>query len=129
MSNTIATYYTEELVSLDEAAGFYADEMLELEARLTELIHRNSIPRLAENAGHFLDLLSKQQQQFLMLQEDIQQQQNNLKENNGLVEDDTFNPDLKASQNAVRNKMFNCEKEYLDVKYACLDFLSGIISH
>lgn len=129
MSNTIAAYYAGELLALDEATSFYTDEILELEAKLTDLLHRDSIPQLAENAEHFLDLLSKQQQQFLLLQQQIQQQQNKLKQDHGLIEDKDFNPKTKLGQDSLRRSMFSCEKEYLEIKYNCLDFLSGIISH
>lgn len=129
MSTTIATYYSDELITLDEATGFYTDEILELETRLTDLIHRDSIPHLATTAEHFLDQLSKQQQHFLMLQKDIAEQQNKLKQNDGFIPNSNFSPEITANQDSLRKKMFGAEKEYLDVKYGCLDFLSGTISH
>lgn len=48
MATTIAKYYAEELKTWNHHINSYRREMFEMERRLAEVIHRNTIPNIAD---------------------------------------------------------------------------------
>ncbi|MFA6060357.1 MAG: hypothetical protein WC756_19305 [Taibaiella sp.] len=125
MPISIASYFLDELTALDERATVSLNEIPDLKTKVLDIIHRDGIVELATNAEHLLELLSDVKQLFEMLQKTIRKQQNNLKESATIV----VSSELRNKQESIRNRMLEAEKNYLDIKYGCLDFLSRTVGH
>jgi hypothetical protein len=123
----IAEYYIEELSEWYRVIGFYNSEMNEIESRLTEVIQRNTIPNIAARTEAELNKLNVISGKFNQLLLYIQQQEAALKTDSIVIEDSQIKLETEKMQNQVRHQMREAEKEYLDVKYACNNFLLDII--
>jgi hypothetical protein len=124
MAATIAGYFSDELVDWNRMIAFYHHEMDEFKKKLAEVIQRNSIPNIAakvEKEQHKLDNVSEI---FHQLQVKIHQQQSSLKTDSTLIDDSLIQAGIEKQQNDLRRNMQQTEKEYIDTKYACSDFLS-----
>lgn len=124
MATTIAGYYSDELVDWNRMIAFYQHEMDEFEKKLAEVIQRNTIPDIAakvEKEQHKLDTIAEK---FHQLQVRIRQQQSSLKTDSTLIDDSLIKTGIEKQQNDLRRNMQQTEKEYIDAKYACADFLS-----
>jgi uncharacterized protein (DUF342 family) len=126
MPTSIAAYYTDELSQWNEAIDFYREEMLEMERNLAAVIERNSVPGLAAQVEVHQTKLEQVTDKFYHLQLEIQQQETLLKTDNLLVEDEHMNTDLENKQTQLRQEMEKTEKEYVNIKFDCYHFLSGI---
>lgn len=125
MPISITSYFLDELIALDERATVSLSEIPGLKTKILDVIHRDGVIELATNAEHLLELLSGIKQLFEMLHKTIRKQQNNLKESVTLV----VSNELRNRQESIRNRMLETERNYLDIKYGCLDFLSGTAGH
>jgi hypothetical protein len=124
MATTIAEYYIDELVDWNRMIAFYNHEMGEFEKKLAEVIQRNTIPHIAEKVEkeqHKLNIISGK---FHRLQVQIQHQETSLKTDSTLIDDSLIKAGIEKQQNDLRRNMQQTEKEYVDVKYACYNFLS-----
>ena len=124
MSTTIAEYYTDELVEWNDSINFYSKEMNELEQKLGEVISRNSIVGIAEKVEAHQTLLNELSDKFHRLQIEIQQQAAVFKTDSTLVDNTLINNETEKRQAELRRKMQTAEKEYIDVKFDCYNFLS-----
>ena len=124
MSTTIAEYYTDELVEWNDSINFYSKEMNELEQKLGEVISRNSIVGIAEKVEAHQTLLNELSDKFHRLQIEIQQQEAVFKTDSTLVDNTLINNETEKRQAELRRKMQTAEKEYIDVKFDCYNFLS-----
>jgi|SRR5665647_1991833 len=127
MPNTIAEYYTDEMVDWNDSITFYSEEMDELEQKLGEVIRRNSIVGIAEKVEVHQTLLNELSEKFYKLQIEIQQQEAALKTDSTLIDDTLINNETEKRQVELRSKMQAAEKEYIDVKFDCYNFLSGTL--
>ncbi|MDP4261361.1 MAG: hypothetical protein Q8941_02410 [Bacteroidota bacterium] len=127
MATIIAEYYTDELVEWNRLIDFNNQEMDEFEDKLAEVIQRNTIPNIAAKVEEHQDKLNIVAKKFYRLQEQIQQQEAALKTDSALVDDTLINPETETHQNELRRNMQRTEKEYIDTKYACYNFLSGTL--
>ena len=127
MPNTIAEYYSEELVEWSRNIDFHNEEMNEFEERLKEVIQRNSILDIAAKVEHYQDQLNSVSKKLFALHEELYQQETKLKTDSTLVDNSLISAEMEKQQNALRRRMQAAEKEYIDVKYACYDFLSGTL--
>jgi Zn-dependent oligopeptidase len=124
MSTTIAEYYTDELVEWNDSINFYSKEMDKLEQKLGEVISRNSIVGIAEKVEAHQTLLNELSDKFHRLQIEIQQQEAVFKTDSTLVDNTLSNNETGMRQAELRRKMQTAEKEYIDVKFDCYNFLS-----
>jgi hypothetical protein len=124
MPTTIAEYYSDELVDWNRMITFYNHEMDEFEKKLAEVIQRNTIPNIAAKVEKEQHKLDKVSEKFYHLQIEIQQQQSSLKTDSTLIDDALIKTEIEKEQNELRRNMQQTEKEYIDAKYACSDFLS-----
>lgn len=127
MPNTIAEYYTDEMVDWNDSITFYSEEMDELEQKLGEVIRRDSIVGIAEKVEVHQTLLNELSEKFYKLQIEIQQQEAALKTDSTLIDDTLINNETEKRQVELRSKMQAAEKEYIDVKFDCYNFLSGTL--
>ena len=127
MESLAAEYYNEELADWNGINQYSIDEILEFEQRLTDIIRRDSIPSVAGPAEHFLQQFEVLQQRFLALQHDVEIQENKLVRDHLPVENKSITDQIILNQTLLRKKMFQAEKEFLDAKYSCYEFLSGLL--
>lgn len=127
MPNTIAVYYTDELMEWKRLITFYNVEMAELENKLAEVIQRNTIPNIAAKVENHQDKLNAASEKFSWLEVQIQQQEAALKTNSTLIDDTLINTETEKRQNELRRNMQQVEKEYIDARYECHNFLSGTL--
>jgi hypothetical protein len=128
MPNTIATYYTDELIDWNDSINFYFGEIAEFEQKLGDVIRRNSIVGIAEKVEAQQDLLNSVLNKFHNLKAAIQQQETILKTDNTFIENTFINNETEKKQNELRHQMQELEKEYIDTKYSCYNFLSAHVN-
>jgi|SRR5665647_19035 len=127
MATTISEYYTDELLDWNNSIVFYKNEMDEFTQKLGEVIRRNSIVGIAERVEEHQTLLNKVGDKFYRIQIDIQQQGQALKSDSTLLDNRLINTETEKRQVELRSKMQAAEKEYIDVKFTCYNFLSGTL--
>ncbi len=127
MASVIAEYYTGELAEWSRLIDFYNHEMDEFEDKLGEVIQRNSIPGIAAKVEQHQDKLNAVSGAFYSLQNQMLQQKVRLLSDNTLIDDALVNEETEMKQNELRKSMQAIEKDYVDVKYACYEFLSGTL--
>jgi hypothetical protein len=127
MANTIATYYTDELSDWKESINFYTNEMYDFEQKLSEVISRNSITGIAEKVEVHQTLLNRLGERFHKLHTAIQQQETALKTDSTLIDNALINNETEQQQIELRRRMKAAEKEYIDIKFDCYNFLSGTL--
>ena len=122
----IAGYFYDELVDWDRTLDLYEDEMAELDTKLTVLIQQNTIPHLADNAEHFLNLFQSQRSAFNTLAEEIYNQENRLKKDDEPLNDSVVTGEVTTEQQNLREKMKTAGQHFIETKYSCYNFLSGL---
>ena len=127
MATTISEYYTDELLDWNNSIVFYKNEMDEFTQKLGEVIRRNSIVGIAERVEEHQTLLNKVGDKFYRIQIEIQQQGQALKSDSTLLDNRLINTETEKRQVELRSKMQAAEKEYIDVKFTCYNFLSGTL--
>jgi peptidoglycan hydrolase CwlO-like protein len=127
MPTTIAEYYTDELINWNETIIFYNEEMNYLTQQLAEVIQRNSIEGIAKKVEVHQDQLNRLSDKFYRLQTQIDQQQDALKTDSTYIDNGLIDEQIEQRQLELRNKMRAAEKEYIDVKFTCDNFLSGTL--
>lgn len=114
----------DELVDWNRLIAFYNNEMDEFESKLAEVIQRNTIPNIAAKVENEQKKLNAVSGKFYKLQAQIKQQESSLKTDSTLIEDAQIKAEMEQHQSELRRSMQQIEKEYIDVKYACYNFLS-----
>lgn len=127
MPNTIAEYYTDELNEWNNAIIFHNNEINEFEHKLGEVISRNSIVGIAEKVEAHQNLLNKATEKFYKLAMEIQEQEAALKTDTALIDNTLINDDIEKRQIELRSKMQRAEKDYIDIKFDCYNFLSDTL--
>ncbi|HET9056723.1 MAG TPA: hypothetical protein VFN30_07740 [Chitinophagaceae bacterium] len=127
MANTIAIYYTDELDEWERLISFNDNEVAELENKLVEVIQRNTIPDISLKVESQQNKLAKVATKFNTVKELISQQHVLLKKDDVLVEDALINQEIEERQTELRHHIQVIEKEYIDAKYTCHEFLLGTL--
>lgn len=127
MATTIAKYYAEELKTWNHHINSYRREMFEMERRLAEVIHRNTIPNIADLVEEQQGRLNKIAIKFFQLLEQFQKQRVALKQDSNLIDDTLINAEVEKHQNALRKFMQQSEKDYIDIKHECSGFISDTL--
>ncbi len=126
METNMAEYFIDELVEWNRLIVFYNGEMNEFEHKLAEVIQRDTIPNIAMEVENEQDKLNAVSEKFNLLQAQIQQQEAVLRTNGTFIENALINAETEKRQNELRRNMQQVEREYVDTKYGCYNFLSGI---
>lgn len=127
MPDTLATYFKEELINWDATIDFYRTESDALESKLFQLIQQNTIPERALMAEHFLSELTSLKSRLESVVKQMHRQNDNLQKDNTPINDEAITEKIKKDQNILREKMQTLEKKFVDLKYACYNFLSAHI--
>jgi len=126
MAATIAEYFTDELARWKKAVAFYVREMHLLTVRLGEVIQRNSIPGIAAKVEKQQDKLNAVFKKFTRLQTKFRRQAASLKTDSTLIDDSLVKAETENQQKELREAMTFAEKEWIDAKNDCHNFLSEI---
>ena len=124
MPTNIAEYYISELLDWNNAIIFYNEEMEEIEQKLVDVINRNSIVGIADKVEVQQTLINEVSDKFYKLQNQIQEQSGTLQSDGKLKDDALISNDYELQQFEIRQKMNKVEKEYIDKKLNCYNFLS-----
>jgi uncharacterized membrane protein YgaE (UPF0421/DUF939 family) len=124
MPNTIAEYYTDELVEWNKSIIFYNNEVEDFTRKLGDVIRRNSITGIAAKVEAHQTLLNRLSEKFYKLRMLMKEQEAVLKTDSTLIDDTLINTETEKRQNELRRKMPATEKQYIDVKFDCYNFLS-----
>ena len=127
MTTNIAEYYLDELIKWNKLIGFYNQELDDFEIKLAEIIQRNTIPGIAAKVEAQQDKLNAISHKFYSLQDKILQQESTLKSDHEFISDTLINTEIEKQQSDIRQNMKQLEKEYIDIKYDCYNFLSGTL--
>lgn len=127
MASRIAEYFTDELETWNQQILSYRREMFEMENRLAEVINRNTIPNIAELVEEQQDKLNTISIRFFQLLDQFEKQKSLLKKNSDFIEDTAMNTETEKHQNALRKFMHHSEKEYIDIKHDCSNFISDTL--
>lgn len=127
MASMIAEYFTDEIESWGNQINLYRREMFEAENKLAEVISRNTIPNIAELVEQHQEKLNKISLKFFQLQDQFQKQESLLKSDSDFIDDTMINPHIEKHQNALRKLMQQSEKEYIDIKHDCSNFISDTL--
>lgn len=124
MATSIAELFIDELSGWKDTIDNYFEEIEEFEKKLSGLIRRNTIPRLAENAEHFLNRFLLQKQNFFLVNSRILNMQAKLLKDTTPVSNELVTDQIKIEQTSLREKMQTTEKDYIDLKFDCQNFFS-----
>lgn len=127
MPNDITGYYNEELTDWKRLLEFYEEELGELQQRLGEVVQRNSIPGIGAKTEAQQDLLNNAAESFYTLLPLIQKQQKELTTNSHVIDNAELSIQTEKKQHELRSGMQLAEKNFIDAKYSCLNFLSEIL--
>lgn len=128
MPTTIAKYYTDELVEWVRLMNFYNSEIDQFEVKLAEVIQRNTIPGIGAKVEAHQERLNAVSQKFRQLQKRIMEQEGWLKTDNTFIDNAAIKGETDEEQKQIREKIQEIEREYIDVKYGCYEFLSETLN-
>lgn len=126
MAATKAKYFINEMTDWKRTIAFYMDEVIELTAKLAELIERNSIPSLAAKVEKQQDKLNAVSKKIHRLQAKFQQQETMLITDSTLLDDSRVTTETENYQKELRHMLHDTEKEFVGVKNDCRIFLAAI---
>jgi hypothetical protein len=89
------------------------------------VIQRNTIPHIAEKVEGEQEKLDGITVIFNRLQELILRQEKVLKTDSTLIDDALINTETANQQDDLRRRVQAAEKEYIDTKFSCYNFLSN----
>ena len=128
MPTTIAKYYTDELVEWVRLMNFYNSEIDQFEVKLAEVIQRNTIPGIGAKVEAHQEKLNAVSQKFRQLQKRIMEQEGWLKTDSTFIDNAAIKGETDEEQKQIREKIQEIEREYIDVKYGCYEFLSETLN-
>jgi hypothetical protein len=124
MPTSIAEQFIDELSGWKDTIDYYFEEIGEFEKKLSDIIRRNTIPHLAENADLFLNRFLGQIQNFVSLIREFTDMQRQLLKDKVPVGNELVTEQVKRTQASLREKMQSSEKAYIDLKFDCQKFLA-----
>lgn len=127
--NSIGTYYGKELSDWNEMLRIYQDDALEFEQRLLEVMSRNGKPDLAANTEDLLNQLSRMQDNFFRLGHEIGEQEKNITQKGVSIDNSSITDAMIVRQAALRKEMQVAERKFIELKYACYELFSGMLTH
>lgn len=128
MTTSIAEYYLDELYDWRTSIDLYVEQISDAEGSLKDIVRFNTIPDLAAKVEHFLSQLFISKQNLLYLKTFVQSFERKLYREHAPVSNESITEDLKEKQNQLRKDMHSVEKEYLEVKYNCDQFLAYAVT-
>ena len=127
MDNNLVRFFHEEIEGWKQQIEGIYDEADLLEKKLEAVVRQNTISGIAAATEAHQSLLDRQTNTLEALIEEINRQDILLTtliqpaENKGLPKP------LRNKQDQLRKKMRQTEKDYLEVKFSCHDFVSNML--
>jgi hypothetical protein len=128
MSKKIAEYFLAELISWEQSFDFYKEEIGNLGIQLEEIIQRNSIVDIAAKVEAHQILLNEMLDRFNKIYVEIYKQKKQIQPISDIIADADLSIQIRSQQDDVRTMVQNAEKDYIDVKYFCYEFLSETLN-
>ncbi len=128
MSKKIAEYFLAELISWEQSFDFYKEEIGNLGIQLEEIIQRNSIVDIAAKVEAHQILLNEMLDRFNKISVEIYKQKKQIQPISDIIADADLSIQIRSQQDDVRTMVQNAEKDYIDVKYFCYEFLSETLN-
>jgi len=128
MTSSIAEYYLDELYDWKTAIDLYVEEIDDAEEWLKDVLRFNTIPDLASKVEKHINQLFMSKQNLLYLRTFVQSFEKQLYKKHAPVNNENITEEQKEKQKQLRKDMHNVEKEYLEVKYNCDDFLAYAVA-
>ena len=129
MTVSIAGYFKEELTDWKDNIRFNLGDAAKFESRLMEIIQRDGIPGIAGNAERLLNWLETLQETLITLRHEIIVQENAILFNGEPVNNSRVTTDIVTKQNTLRKDMMATERELVDLKFDCYNFLAGMVKN
>lgn len=127
MTTSIAEYYLNELHDWKSAIDLYLEEIDDAEEWLQSILHFDSVPALAAKVEHHLNQLLLSKENLLRIKSFIQSSEQKFYKDRLPVGNDLVTEDAKAAHKQLRTEKHKAEKEYLDAKYSCDEFLATAV--
>jgi hypothetical protein len=124
MSKDITQHYLDELENWGESIVFYTSSIEKLHEHLNQNIIRNSIVDIAAKVEVHQLLLEKINTKLNELKVEIHEQESVLMKGGNLLENSELTSEIDLQQSNLTARVKSCEKEFIDVKYYCNEFLS-----
>jgi uncharacterized small protein (DUF1192 family) len=126
MTKTGATYFRDELIHWFKTLDFYRNEIPQFEERLVEVIQGNPSAERASQSENFLNQFAELHNKINLLQMEI----GRLKADPSAYGRSNGSEHLQtqAPQDTLRENMRATEKDFVDTKYNCHQFLAKIYS-
>jgi hypothetical protein len=128
MVTSIAEYYMEELEDWKNIIALHLHEIDELEEWLNIILQYDTVPMFEAKGEHYLNQFHLFKQNWLKLRKTIETLEARLLTDERPIENKLVSDELKAEQKELRNKMRNIEKDYIDTKYDCDDFVAETVT-
>ncbi len=129
MSTTISSYFVEELINWNHTLNFYCNQIDELTEKLSGLLKTSPLTSNAEIHKQ-LDALQSIAGRFSRLQVEMFGQERLLQPSEGSLLGNAIISDKEVtSQDVLRLNVQAAEKEYIDIKFDCYQFMASLINH
>lgn len=128
MNASLSEYYINELDEWKSTINFHLEDIEELETWLRTILHANTVVKLTAMVEHFLNQLVLCKINFKGIKSNIEAFENNLFKGNAPSGNEIITEEIKTSQKQLRNSMYKTEKEYIDIKYHCDEFLADTVA-
>jgi uncharacterized small protein (DUF1192 family) len=131
MTKTGSAYFRDQLIHWFKTLDFYRNEIPQFEERLVEVIQRNTSLELASQAESFLNQFAELHNKINLLQMEIERLKTDHSahgRNNGSAQ---LQPQVQPQvqpQDSLRENMMATERDFVETKYNCHQFLAKVYS-
>ena len=128
MPTSIAEYYINELNDWEDAISLHIEEIDQLEEWLKEVLRNNTVVNLAGKVEHYLNNLFLTKQNLGILKAKIRDGEDKLYKGEIPIGNEQITEEIKSQQNEFRKNLYGLERQYLDIKFECEDFLATTVT-
>lgn len=128
MALSIAEYYLDEIYTWKDALIFHLEESEQLQDFLQEILQLNSVPGLAMMAEHQLSAMFNIREVLQVLKAEGEGLQQVLQQQQRPISNQEITERMKQDQRNLRARMLAAEKEFLDIRYKCNEFIAEAVS-
>jgi len=127
MTNSIAEYYLNELYDWKSAIELYLEEIEDAQEWLQSILRFDSVPALSAKVERRLNQLFIARNKFSKIKSDIQSAERKLYKEQIPASNDAVTEEIRKRHKQLRSEMHETEKDYLDVKFYCNEFLESAV--
>ncbi|MGE5521560.1 MAG: hypothetical protein ACM3VS_16665 [Candidatus Dadabacteria bacterium] len=124
MTISIAEYYLEELEDWRNTIHVYLQEIELTQEWLQEILQQNSVIGIAAKVEHFANWAELSKIKLSELHDKIGSLEMQLYEKDIPLGNELISPGMNSEQKQLRFNMSTIEREYLDTKYNCSEFVA-----